>query len=213
MKPGPYQYCDECETERSHNWKDKEDIFVCVTCGKETKIKPRPAIPRETIFPGLGKITPTGTNEMDHIDQPLIDEINQSKKPVQEAVKKPAQKKEEGITAFEPELPKMGHEIKATPLDDLRGKRIPGLIFEESGPFLNQVGSMVAGQSPLNSIVMRDELSDVTPEMIDEVNKGMKEASEKMSEYLANEGTLNYGTSGTEEVKPKPATGGWADAL
>lgn len=227
MKPGPYQYCDECETERNHNWLEtpNQNTYRCSACGKETKVKDRPPIPREAIFPGMGKIKLTSGSEMDHIDKEVLDEIEQNKPQLIAEVKKPAKVEDTWLTTFEPDLPKMGHEIKATPLEQLRGKRAPGPIFEESGPFPkiepDQVGSMVAGQSPLNTIGGNEYIGSIDP-----TDKNIEEGNFIITKRPIPTGVgievqvpvedrirINQQAKKVLEEKPKPSAGGWADAL
>jgi hypothetical protein len=104
---GPYQFCDTCKTETSHNWA-ADLILSCSKCERNTKVSPAQIFIRPDKFKHLQK------EEYEELLK-TIEEQPEEKAPIPEVVDtKPAA----GSTSFhKPELPMQGLFIKATPLD------------------------------------------------------------------------------------------------
>jgi len=221
MTPGPYQFCNSCNTERAHGW-IAPNIFKCIACNAETIVKDRPAIPREAIFPGIGKVLPMkevkGKEHLLPEEQSAL-EVQLSSEPVAKAKEAKSEPIDAAIaTAQVTELPLQGHEIKATPLEEKYKD-----LTEES--LAKKIGDALFGEQVVNDY--KDPTRNMGPGAAAEFDKAMKETAEHYQVHPEiEERPIPKGAGIMVQVpfedrpkvsepndKPKPPTMNWADDL
>lgn len=207
--PGPFQHCDKCKTETGHSWIETF-IYSCNTCGKETKVNLRPAIPEEQVKALMERNKHLPDEVKRDVEQELrLHPVKPSEALTEEEVKE--------AQVHESDLPVQGMFVKPTPIDGRMktsmdfgtsdGSNV-ALYIQRHGEPIKMTGAEIIEKfgdhlSEEQKTVILDTVQDIKEKLVPAVEQKLRV---KDIEDVIARGDL------FADKKPEPKKG-WADGL